>query len=60
MAKKGRPPAEGPHRVKCLGPIEPPHQFGSFDRIRQRICPRCRLALAGLSKTARPHRSGRD
>lgn len=36
------------HRLTCLGAVEPQHKFWSDDPRRQRVCNRCRAAMAGV------------
>lgn len=34
--------------VRCLGPGEE-HEFLSHDRVRNRVCPRCRVTIKEMS-----------
>lgn len=35
-------------RVRCLGPINPPHTFFSNDAARNRVCLRCAEVIARM------------
>lgn len=42
------------HRVRCLGP-GPEHTFLSSDRVRNRVCLRCRTNMLTISQTREYH-----